>query len=56
MGAARVTFWDSTSSHPQQLNQNLWDVQPRQLAFKCFLSSSNEQASLGSPDVSCLPS
>ena len=45
---AQVTFCDS-ASHPHQVNQSLWKVEPRNLVFKCFLSDCSGQASLRSP-------
>lgn len=55
MGVARISFCDSAWSHPPQVNQNLLEVEPRNLVFKCFLSGSNDQARVGSP-ATCLPS
>lgn len=56
MGVARISFCDSAWSHPPQVNQNLLEVEPRNLVFKRFLNGSKEQAGLGSPVSSCLPS
>lgn len=56
MGVAWMSFCDSAWSHPPQVNQNLPEAEPRNLVFKCFLNGSNNQASLGSPVIACLPS
>lgn len=45
------TFCDS-ASHPHQVNQNLGEVEPRNLVFKCCLSGSQDRASLRSPVLS----
>lgn len=34
VGVAQITFGDSAWSHPHQVNQNLWEVEPRKLAFE----------------------
>lgn len=55
MGVARISFRDSAWSHPPWVNQNLLEVEPRNLVFKCFLNGSRDQARVGSP-ATCLPS